>query len=60
MKPDPVSNSENNCLLYYYVSNTLQKRASETATETPDAIALMNGYVVDYLYEDIASGMNSK
>jgi excisionase family DNA binding protein len=58
MKPDPVSNGENNCLLYCRVSTTLQKE--NLKRERLTQFALTNGYVVEHLYEDIASGMNFK
>ena len=60
MKPDPVSNSENNCLLYCRVSTTLQKEHLKRQRERLAQFALSNGYVVEHLYEDIASGMNFK
>ena len=60
MKPDPVSNSENNCLLYCRVSTTLQKEHLKRQRERLAQFALTNGYVVEHLYEDIASGMNFK
>jgi len=60
MKLDPVSERGNKCLLYCRVSTNIQKENLKRQRERLEQFALSNGYLVEYIYEDIASGMNFK
>jgi len=49
-----------NCLLYCRVSTSIQKENLERQIEKLKSFAISNGFKIDGVYKDIASGMNFK
>jgi len=60
MKLDPLTEGDKKCLLYGRVSTNLQKANLQRQCERLEQFALANGYKVEGIYKDIASGMNFK
>jgi putative resolvase len=52
--------SENTCLIYCRVSTTIQRANLNRQRDRLEAYAVANGYIIEQIYEDIASGMNFK
>ena len=48
------------CLLYCRVSTSIQKENLERQIERLRSFALSNGFIIEGIYKDIASGMNFK
>ena len=48
------------CLLYCRVSTSIQKENLERQIERLTSFALSNGFIIERMYKDIASGMNFK
>ncbi len=48
------------CLLYCRVSTSIQKENLERQIEKLTSFALSNGFIIEGIYKDIASGMNFK
>ena len=58
-----LSKQDNNvkkCLLYCRVSPSIQKDNLERQVERLSSFALSNGFLIEGIYKDIASGMNFK
>jgi len=60
MKLDPLAGRENKCLIYCRVSTTIQKANLQRQRERLEQFAVANGYKIEGIYQDIASGMNFK
>jgi len=60
MRLDPFSEAENRCLLYCRVSTSIQRADLQRQCERLEQFAGANGYTVEGIYKDIASGMNFK
>ena len=56
---DPQSNAKN-CLIYCRVSTTIQRDNLKRQRARLETYAVANGYTIEKMYEDIASGMNFK
>ena len=52
--------NENTCLIYGRVSTTIQRANLNRQRDRLEAYAVANGYIIEQIYEDIASGMNFK
>ena len=55
----PQSN-ENTCVIYCRVSTTIQRANLDRQRDRLETYAVANGYIIEQIYEDIASGMNFK
>ena len=51
---------KNTCLIYCRVSTTIQRANLSRQRDRLEAYAVANGYIIENIYEDIASGMNFK
>jgi putative resolvase len=51
---------EKSCLIYCRVSTTIQRANLRRQRARLEAYAVANGYTIEKIYEDIASGMNFK
>ncbi|NVM31885.1 MAG: IS607 family transposase [Candidatus Helarchaeota archaeon] len=60
MKFDNPRSSENICLIYCRVSTTIQRANLKRQRARLQAHGVANGYIIEKIYEDIASGMNFK
>ncbi len=56
---DTQPSYENTCLIYCRVSTTIQRANLSRQRGRLEAYAVANGYVIENIYEDIASGMIS-
>jgi len=56
---DPQSNAKN-CLIYCRVSTTIQRENLKRQRARLETYAVANGYTIEKVCEDIASGMNFK
>ena len=56
----PHQSNENTCLIYCRVSTTIQRANLNWQRDRLEAYAVANGYIIEQIYEDIASGMNFK
>ena len=56
----PPQSNENTCLIYGRVSTTIQRANLNRQRDRLEAYAVANGYIIEQIYEDIASGMNFK
>jgi predicted site-specific integrase-resolvase len=52
--------NENTCLIYCRVSTTIQRANLNRQRDRLEAYAVANGYIIEQIYEDIASSMNFK
>ncbi len=60
MNFDTQQCNENTCLIYCRVSTTIQRANLSRQRDRLEAYAVANGYLIEKIYEDIASGMNFK
>ena len=60
MELDEQENNIKKCLLYCRVSTSIQKENLERQIERLTSFALSNGFLIEGIYKDIASGMNFK
>jgi excisionase family DNA binding protein len=56
---DPQAPAKN-CIIYCRVSTTIQRENLKRQRARLEAYAVANGYMIEKIYEDIASGMNFK
>ncbi|MFX1296598.1 MAG: recombinase family protein [Promethearchaeota archaeon] len=49
-----------NCVIYCRVSTTIQRANLKRQRARLETYAIANGYTLEKIYEDIASGMNFK
>jgi putative resolvase len=57
---DTVQCGENTWLIYWRVSTTIQRANLSRHRARLEAYAIANGYIIENIHEDIASGMNFK
>jgi len=60
MQFDSHQYSESTCLIYCRVSTTIQRAKLNRQRDRLEAYAVTNGFIIENIYEDIASGMNFK
>ncbi len=60
MNFDKPQSYQNTCLIYCRVSTTIQRANLSRQRDRLEAYAVANGYILENIYEDIASGMNFK
>jgi predicted site-specific integrase-resolvase len=60
MNFDTLRSNENTCLVYCRVSTTIQRANLNRQRDRLETFAVANGYIIEKIYEDIASGMNFK
>jgi predicted site-specific integrase-resolvase len=60
MNFDSQEGYNNTCLIYCRVSTTIQRANLSRLRDRIEAYAIANGYIIENIYDDIASGMDFK